>query len=120
MTGNVVVAIVDVVVDGVVVLVDVESLLSWARLVMLLAIDESSHHTERRSFDQMGLTNVAAEASRVEQVFASAHHQLVRLQSLAALGALFTATKQPVDQKSIEIFTFSSFIFYYFWSNSFQ
>jgi hypothetical protein len=40
--------------------------LSRALLVMLLTKDEGTDHTERRSFDQMSLTDVAAEATSVK------------------------------------------------------
>ena len=61
---------------------------------MLLAKDERTDHTERGSFDQMRLADVAAEAASVEQMFSSAHYQLVRLERFAAFGALFSTAKQ--------------------------
>lgn len=61
--------------------------------IMLLTEDESTDHAERGSFDKMSLTDVTTEAASVKQVLTTAHHQLVRLQWLAALGALLTTTK---------------------------
>lgn len=64
-------------------------------LIVLLAKNERTDHTECGSFNQMSLADVAAETSRVEQMLPSAHHQLVWLQGFAALGALFATGKQP-------------------------
>ena len=61
--------------------------------IMLLTEDESTDHAERGSLNEMSLTDVATEAASVKQVLTTAHHQLVRLQGLAALGALLTTTK---------------------------
>ena len=61
--------------------------------IMLLTEDESTDHAERGSLYEMSLTDVATEAASVKQVLTTAHHQLVRLQGLAALGALLTTTK---------------------------
>ena len=66
-------------------------------LVMLLAKDERADHAECRSFDQVSLADVAAEAPRVEQMVPSAHHQLVRLERFAAFGALFAAAEQSIS-----------------------
>jgi len=68
---------------------------------MLLAKDESANHAESGPFDQMGLADVTAEATSVEQMFTSAHHQLVRLERFAAFGALFATAKQPEHNKHL-------------------
>ena len=66
--------------------------------IMLLTEDESTDHAERGSLYEMSLTDVATEAASVKQVLTTAHHQLVRLQGLAALGALLTTTKHSENR----------------------
>lgn len=46
-------------------------------LVMMLAEDERANHAERGSLDEVGLANVAREATGVEQMIPSAHNQFV-------------------------------------------
>lgn len=64
------------------------------RFVVVLAEDERADHAERAAFGQVGGAHVAAEAARVVEGVARAHHQLVGVQHLAALGAVFRS-EQP-------------------------
>lgn len=60
---------------------------------MMLTEDERSDHAECRAFDEVGLTDVACEAARVEQVIPTAHDELVRLQLVSTLGAMLSTAK---------------------------
>ncbi len=62
-------------------------------LVMMLTEDERTDHAKCRAFDEVGLTDVACEAARVEQVIPTAHDELVGLQLVSALGAMLSTPK---------------------------